>query len=62
MGRDFTRFPKCQIVQVDGNKSEEEMWKAIQAGLDQAGIKPLPKEKPCAIEGDAFVFGVLNIS
>jgi adenylate kinase len=36
-------FPNAKIVQVDGNKSEEEMWKAIQAGLDQAGIKPLPK-------------------
>ena len=36
-------FPNAKIVQVDGNKSEEEMWQAIQAGLDQAGIKPLPK-------------------
>ncbi len=36
-------FPKAKIVPVDGNKPEAEVWKAIQAGLDAAGIKPLPK-------------------
>jgi adenylate kinase len=36
-------FPNAKIVPVDGNKSEEEIWKAIQSGLDEAGIKPLPK-------------------
>lgn len=36
-------FPNAKIVPVDANKSEAEMWKAIQARLDEAGIKPLPK-------------------
>jgi adenylate kinase len=36
-------FPTAKIVPVDGNKSEAEVWKAIEAGLDQAGIKPLQK-------------------
>jgi adenylate kinase len=36
-------FPNANIVAVDGNKSEAEVWKAIQAGLDGAGIKPQSK-------------------
>jgi adenylate kinase len=36
-------FPDAKIVPVDGNKPEEEVWKAIRAGLDEVGIKPLPK-------------------
>ena len=36
-------FPKANIVAVDANKPEAEVWKAIQAALDGAGIKPLPK-------------------
>ena len=36
-------FPTAKIVPVDGNKPEAEVWKAIRAGLDEAGIKPLPK-------------------
>ena len=36
-------FPKANIVAVDANKPEAEVWKAIQTGLDGAGIKPLPK-------------------
>lgn len=36
-------FPDAKIVPVDGNKPEEEVWKAIRAGLEEVGIKPLPK-------------------
>ena len=36
-------FPGARIVPVDGNKPEAETWKAIQAGLDEAGINPPPK-------------------
>lgn len=36
-------FPNAKIVPVDGGKSEAEIWKAIQAGLDEAGIMPSPK-------------------
>ena len=36
-------FPNANIVAVDGNKSEADVWKAIQAGLDGAGIKPQGK-------------------
>ena len=36
-------FPNANIVAVDANKSEAEVWKAIQAGLDGAGIKPQSK-------------------
>jgi adenylate kinase family enzyme len=36
-------FPKANIVAVDANKPEAEVWKAIQAALDGAGIKPPPK-------------------
>jgi adenylate kinase family enzyme len=36
-------FPKANIVAVDANKSEAEVWKAVQAALDGAGIKALPK-------------------
>jgi adenylate kinase family enzyme len=36
-------FPKANIVAVDADKPEAEVWKAIQAGLDGAGVKPLPK-------------------
>jgi len=33
-------FPNAKIVKVDANQSEDKTWKAIQAALDQAGIKP----------------------
>ena len=33
-------FPKAKIVTVDANKPEADVWKAIQAGLSDAGIKP----------------------
>jgi adenylate kinase family enzyme len=33
-------FPQAKIVSVDGNKPEAEVWKAIQAGLAEAGIRP----------------------
>jgi adenylate kinase len=36
-------FPNANIIAVDGNKSEADVWKAIQAGLDGAGIKPQAK-------------------
>jgi adenylate kinase family enzyme len=36
-------FPKANIVAVDANKPEPEVWKAIQAGLEGAGIKPVAK-------------------
>ena len=36
-------FPNAKIVPVDGNKAEAEVWKAIQAGLDKAGMKQPPK-------------------
>jgi adenylate kinase family enzyme len=36
-------FPEATIVQVDGNKPEAEVWKAVQAGLSNAGIRPLSK-------------------
>jgi adenylate kinase len=36
-------FPKANIVAVDANRPEAEVWKAIQAGLDGAGIKPVAK-------------------
>ena len=35
-------FPKANIVAVDANKPEAEVWKAVQTGLDGVGIKPLP--------------------
>jgi len=36
-------FPKAKIVPVDVDKPEIEVWQAIQAGLDEAGIKPKNK-------------------
>ena len=36
-------FPNAKIVPVDGDKPEAEVWKAVQAGLEEAGIKQLPK-------------------
>jgi adenylate kinase family enzyme len=36
-------FPQANIVAVDANKSEAEVWKTIQAALDGAGIKPVAK-------------------
>jgi adenylate kinase len=36
-------FPNASIVAVDANKPEAEVWKAIQAALDGAGVKRLPK-------------------
>jgi adenylate kinase len=36
-------FPDAKIVPLDGNKPETEVWKAVQAALDDAGIKPPPK-------------------
>lgn len=33
-------FPKAVILAVDANKPEAEVWQAIRAGLDEAGIKP----------------------
>jgi adenylate kinase family enzyme len=36
-------FPQANIVTVDANKPEAEVWKAIQAALGGAGIKPSPK-------------------
>jgi adenylate kinase len=36
-------FPQANIVSVDANKSEAEVWKTIQAALEGAGIKPQPK-------------------
>jgi adenylate kinase family enzyme len=36
-------FPKAKIVPVDADKPEVEVWQAIQAGLDEAGIKPKTK-------------------
>lgn len=32
-------FPRAKIVAVDVNKPEAESWKAMQAAMDQAGIK-----------------------
>ena len=36
-------FPNANIVAVDANKPEAEVWKAMQAALDGAGVKPLSK-------------------
>ena len=36
-------FPQAKIVQVDGNKPEAEVWKVVQAALDEAGITPAAK-------------------
>jgi adenylate kinase len=36
-------FPNAKIVPVDGNKPEPEVWKSVQAGLDEAGIRPVAK-------------------
>jgi adenylate kinase family enzyme len=33
-------FPKAKIVPVDANRPEAEVWKSIQAGLTDAGVKP----------------------
>jgi adenylate kinase len=33
-------FPKAKIVPVDANRPEPEVWKEIQAGLTEAGVKP----------------------
>jgi adenylate kinase len=34
-------FPKAKIVPVNGNQPEVDVWKAIRAGLEEAGIKPM---------------------
>ncbi len=34
-------FPNANIVALDANKPEAEVWKAMQAALDGAGVKPL---------------------
>jgi adenylate kinase len=36
-------FPNAKVVPVDANKPEAEVWKTVQAGLDDAGVKQLPK-------------------
>jgi adenylate kinase len=36
-------FPNAKIVPVDANQPEAAVWKTIQAGLDEAGIKPAAK-------------------
>jgi adenylate kinase len=36
-------FPKAKIVPVNGNQPEADVWKAIRAGLEGAGIKPVAK-------------------
>ncbi len=36
-------FPNANIVALDANKPEAEVWKAMQAALDGAGVKPLSK-------------------
>jgi hypothetical protein len=36
-------FPKAKIVPVNGNLPEADVWKAIRAGLEGAGIKPVAK-------------------
>lgn len=36
-------FPNAHIVAVDANKPEAEVWKAMQAALDGAGVKALSK-------------------
>jgi len=36
-------FPKAHIVRVDADKPEADVWKAIRAGLEEAGIKPSVK-------------------
>lgn len=36
-------FPKAKIVPVNGNQPEAGVWKAIRAGLEGAGIKPMTK-------------------
>jgi adenylate kinase family enzyme len=33
-------FPKAKIVKIDGTKPEEVMWKAIQQGIEQLGVRP----------------------
>jgi len=38
-------FPNAKIVPVDGNQAEGDVWKAIQAGLEAAGIRPMAKSK-----------------
>ncbi|HET7440877.1 MAG TPA: nucleoside monophosphate kinase [Terriglobales bacterium] len=36
-------FPKAKIVPVNGNQPEADVWKAIRAGLEGDGIKPVAK-------------------
>jgi adenylate kinase family enzyme len=36
-------FPNANIVAVDANKSEEEVWKAVRSALDGVGLKPMAK-------------------
>jgi adenylate kinase len=36
-------FPKAPIMRVDANQPEANVWKAIQAGLEGAGIRPSAK-------------------
>ena len=38
-------FPNAKIVPVDGNQAEEDVWKAIQSGLEAAGIRPMARPK-----------------
>jgi adenylate kinase family enzyme len=33
-------FPKAKIVAIDANKPDADVWKAVQAALDEAGIRP----------------------
>lgn len=36
-------FPNAKIVKIDGTKSEEGVWKAMQQALDQAKVRPADK-------------------
>ena len=36
-------FPKAKIVDIDGSLPEAAVWKAVQAALDEAGLKPAAK-------------------
>jgi adenylate kinase family enzyme len=36
-------FPNAKVVDIDGNQSEGQVWKAIQTSLNEAGLKPAKK-------------------
>ena len=38
-------FPNAKIVKINGNQSEDNVWKAMQQALDEWGLRPASKNK-----------------